>query len=293
MESLTTAVSDAVSSVYPSYTSVNTTATAPVFKEIELTDICFVSCIYGKNSKGTDKPGDFRNFHLNNATSHKFFLFTNLPDIDAPGWNKIVTDLEYRRFITQSRWGKFMAWKDPEIQQGCKTVFYFDGYFAPLANKTKEFLDMAAPIHASNAGLAQVNHPTKDRTALEEFGAILKSKKDIEKNVDKSIAWLNAQPDFHNNCTLYANWYFGFDPTNANFQKATQFFWDHYSKEKDSWQYQPLWCYSLDPFHLKPIPMNKLFEQQAARMGHKGRKYDKNSDNDASVAVKGKKFVAQ
>jgi hypothetical protein len=103
IESLTTAVSDAVSSVYPSYTSVNNTATAPVLEVIELTDICFVSSIYGKNSKGTDKPGDFRQFHLNNATSHKFFLYNNLPEIDAPGWIKIVTDLEYRRFITQSR----------------------------------------------------------------------------------------------------------------------------------------------------------------------------------------------
>jgi hypothetical protein len=140
--------------------------------------------------------------------------------------------------------------------------------------------------------LAQVNHPTKDRTALGEFKAILKLKKDIEKNVDKSIAWLNALPDFHNNCTLYANWYFGFDPTNANFQKAMQFFWDHYSREEDSWCDQPLWGYSLEFFHLKPIPMNKLFEQQAARKGHKGHKYNKNSDNDAAVAGK-KKKVAQ
>jgi hypothetical protein len=35
--------------------------------------------------------------------------------------------LTYRRFITQSRWGKFMAWKDPEME-ACQTIFYFDGH---------------------------------------------------------------------------------------------------------------------------------------------------------------------
>jgi len=273
-ESITTKLADVVSSVYP----INITPP----QSVERIDICFVSSIYGKSNKATDKPGDFRDFSINSATSHRFFLYTNLPSIEAPGWTKIVKDLKYRRLITQSRWGKFMSWKDPEIQ-GCKTVFYFDGYFAPQ-NNPSGFLHMSAAIHDSEVGFAQVNHPfDKHRTPLQEFEGILELKKDIPSNVEKSIEWLNAQPDFYNNCTLYANWYFGFDPTNSDFQQATQFFWDHYSQEEDSWRDQPLWCYTLGHFHLRPIPMQPLFHMHLTRMGHKGHRYDKGSDNDADA----------
>jgi hypothetical protein len=101
--------------------------TAPV-------EVCFISSIYAKTAAMADKPGDFKNFELIKQTppnTFHFFLYTNLEDLRAPGWHKIIKrDLPYRRYITQSRWGKFMGWKDPELQW-CKTIFYFDGHFEP------------------------------------------------------------------------------------------------------------------------------------------------------------------
>jgi hypothetical protein len=77
----------------------------------------------------------------------------------------------------------------------------------------------------------------------------------------------------------------GYDPTNENFKKATEYFWDHYSMEEDSWRDQPLWCYTLEHFHLKPLRMRELFYANNKRMGHKGHRYDASQDNDAAAAV--------
>lgn len=244
-------------------------------------DVCFISSIYGKNKGGADKPGDFSQFQLTNGTSVGFFMYTNLADLDAPGWIKIIKRFEYRRFITQSRWGKFMAWQDPEIQP-CKAVFYFDGHYQPQTNNPKAFVDTAVKLQTSHVGLAQVNHPAAGRTPLQEFETILKLNKDIQKNVDKSVQWFKAQPDFHNNCTMYANFYFGYDPLNPRFREATQYFWDHYSKEEDSWRDQPLWCYTLAHLGVQPLELSKLFSRNLKRMGHKGHTYSNATDNDAA-----------
>lgn len=102
-----------------------------------------------------------------------------------------------------------MGWKDPELQ-GCQTIFYFDGHYEPnQIQHPYAFLDMAADIRRSDVGLAQVRHYDPDRTPLQEFEAILRFQKDIPKNVEASVKWFQAQPDFFNNCTLYANYYFG------------------------------------------------------------------------------------
>jgi hypothetical protein len=59
-------------------------------------------------------------------------------------------------------------------------------------------------------GLAQARYPhANHRSALEELNAILIKNKDIKKNVDASIAWLQSQPDFFINCTLYTSSFFG------------------------------------------------------------------------------------
>jgi hypothetical protein len=157
-----------------------------------------------------DAPGNFEELNKNvAANTFAFFLYTNLEDLDTPGWHKIIKrDLNYRRYITQSRWGKFMGWKDPQLQ-GCKTIFYCDGYFEPSNINPAVYLEMAHTIRQSDVGLAQVRHPYPERTPLEEFQVVLRNHKDIPENVEASIKWLQAQPDFFNNCTLYANWYFG------------------------------------------------------------------------------------
>jgi hypothetical protein len=247
-------------------------------------DVCFVSSIFAPTVHTADRPHDFSKFELTNTSSFQFFLYTNLEDLESPGWTKIIKNFtSYRRFITQSRWGKFMAWKDPEIK-ACQFIFYFDGYFAPNA-KGEKLLKLAETTKESKFGTAQRLSP-KRRTPLQEFAQILKGKKDIEVNVNASIAWLHAQPDFHNNCTLYKNANFGYDPNNEYFREAAQYFWDHYSKEEDSWRDQPLWCHTLAHLHVEPLLMPPVFFADFGRMGHKKHKYGVAQDNDAGAAPK-------
>jgi hypothetical protein len=171
---------------------------------LEPIDICFVSSTFGPSTQTADQPHDFTNVRMENT--FQFFMYTNLEDWETPGWTKVLRNFNYRRFITHSRWGKFMAWKDPEME-ACRTIFYFDTHFRPDKRPTR-FADLAKQIRESEVGLAQNLHSQKP-TAIEEFEAILKGHKDISKNVNASIEWLNAQPDFHNNCTMYDNGFFG------------------------------------------------------------------------------------
>ncbi|KAL3916143.1 MAG: hypothetical protein SGARI_008022, partial [Bacillariaceae sp.] len=231
-------------------------------------DICFISSIFGDDLESADKPGDvsrvwldgdttgYGGFFLRNnkqsqqqkeapvETTFRFFLFTNLADMEvSKGWTKIVKnddtdDLPYRRFITKSRWPKFMGWQQKQLK-GCQTIFYFDGHYQPNPAHYGEFKEVAQQIHASKGGLAQVPHPHK-RTALQEFSRILFKHKDIPQNVEKSVQWLQSQPDFDNTCRLYQNAFFGYSPQTKEFRKAAEFFWNHYSKEEDSWRDQPL-----------------------------------------------------
>jgi hypothetical protein len=169
-------------------------------------DICFVSSIFGPSIETADRPHDFSNIRMENTASYQFFMYTNLEDLETPGWTKVLRTFNYRRFITQSRWGKFMAWKDPEMEN-CRTIFYFDAHFMPDRSQ-KWFADLAKQIRESEVGLAQRLHASKP-TAIEEFESILGFNKDILKNVIASVDWLNAQPDFYNNCTMYDNGFFG------------------------------------------------------------------------------------
>jgi hypothetical protein len=186
---------------------VNSTASSLQEGVLEPIDICFISSIFGPSVETADRPHDFTNYKMSNTTSFQFFLYTNLEDLETPGWTKVVRNFSYRRFITQSRWGKFMAWKDPEMK-ACQTIFYFDGHFKPAGTATR-FRSVAKAIKESKFGLAQKPHPDFNRSALAEFDAIMIHKKDILKNVNASIDWLQAQPDFYNNCTLYENSAFG------------------------------------------------------------------------------------
>jgi hypothetical protein len=173
----------------------------------EQIDICFVSSIFAPTTKTADRPNDITNFKMENTTSFKFFMYTNLEDLESLGWTKVLRYFTYRRFITQSRWGKFMAWKDPEMK-ACQTIFYLDGHYKPGKKSSAKVARIAKEIRGSEFGLAQMLHRTSS-SAIGEFDNILRFKKDIMKNVNASIDWLQAQPDFYNNCTVYHNALFG------------------------------------------------------------------------------------
>jgi hypothetical protein len=170
-------------------------------------DICFVSSIFAPTIKTADRPNDVTSFKMENTTSFQFFMYTNLEDLESLGWTKVLRNFNYRRFITQSRWGKFMAWKDPEME-ACQTIFYLDGHYKPGKRTPARVAQIAEKIRESEFGLAQMLHPTTS-SAIGEFDNILRFNKDIIKNVNASIDWLQSQPDFYNNCTVYHNAIFG------------------------------------------------------------------------------------
>lgn len=164
-----------------------------------------------------------------------------------------------------------------------QAVFYLDAYCRPRQQHLQRFKKVALQLAQSRYGIAQDEHAF-GLGALVEFERIISKRKDIPENVDKSIAWLQAQPDFSANCTLYSNQYIAYDPKSYPFQKATQFLWNHYSLEQDSWRDQPLWCYVLNRFNITPAssfnnPLKAMFKEYKHRMGHGGHQYNETNEN--------------
>jgi hypothetical protein len=173
------------------------------------TTLCFVTCIFGADVKHADIPRNVTGIFSNYTSPFDFLLFTNLEDLPAPGWTKIVkTDLPYKRFITQSRWAKFMGWREEALSH-CGTIIYFDGYLRPVNNLSK-FHELAANISKSESGLAAIAHPGLRRRGYEKLlHRIVKHKKDLAVNVNATYKWLREQPDFHDKITYYLNKYLG------------------------------------------------------------------------------------
>jgi hypothetical protein len=246
-------------------------------------EVCFLTSVYSSSVQTADHPPSVQEIKDNNPT-FQFFAFTNLPDLDAPGWTVIVKNFsQYRRFITQSRWPKFLAWKH-ELVHGCQAVFYMDGFCSPKLKHSERYKRLAKAIHDSEFGLFQNQHDMTNIGPLDELDRIVEKKKDIPKNVEASKAWLLSQPDFRPNSTMYANHYMGYNPKSSHFQTASQFFWDHYSLEQDSWRDQPLWTYVLDKFHITPTRLGTfeaLFREYWKRTGHGGHRYDEKTDSNA------------
>jgi hypothetical protein len=290
--------------------SVNTTSTATATTTTTTTtttnlSICFLTSVYAKWAAHADKLQNVTHFAAEG--DFYFFVYTNLPRLKAKGWTRIVkTHTQYNRFITQSRWPKFLAWQDPNIALlggsskggggddddngagaagGCQVVFYLDS-IGHLIGTPNEFRKMAQEIFDSPVGLAQYEH-RGGGGAFGEFRRIEVFKKDLDSNIRASKRWLSEQPDFRpTNCTLYENRYFGYRIDSVAFRRAATFLWDHYSLEQDSWRDQPLWCYVLDHFNITPIPLRhkELFKLSTGRMGKAKHRYDATAEGDAKTA---------
>jgi len=267
--------------------------------------LCFVTSIFGEDLVRADRPSDVRS--LVDCDHYRFFLFTNLHKLKAPGWTKIVKEsLPYARMITQSRWGKFMAWRQPEILYSCQVVFYMDGYVKPRVAQAPRFQQLAWTItRPGSVGLAQVLHPNFQGQSLEQiYQGILERKKDLAANTNVTYRWLLSRPDLINPLPYYLNKYFGkctysfdvlpiptkselcslsqaYDPSNTKFQEASSFFWKYYETEDGSWRDQPLWAYTLHHFNVTPVVLmsegnlekgGDLFGS-GGRMGWKGHVY--------------------
>ena len=201
----------------------------------------------------------------------------------------------YRRMITKSRWPKFMGWKLPVIAQNCQTVFYLDTSSRP--NKDVDFIAMLYEtkkrVLESDIGFALPKHPRRSNI-IDEFDKILLKNKDIKKNVDASLAWLEKQDKDFNEAKLYQNQYFMYDPTSKNWQKLTEFFWNRYSMEKDSWRDQPLLSYCIHYLKLVPLPLKpKLLRFAKDASGHAGHKYSEKDDGPQHLISLGKNKVSE
>jgi hypothetical protein len=177
--------------------------------DVRNTTLCFVTCIFGATVKHADSPRNVSGIFSNYTSPFDFLLFTNLEDLPAPGWTKVVKkDLPYKRFITQSRWAKFMGWREEALSH-CGTIIYFDGYLRPVNNLSK-FHELAANISKSESGLAAIPHPGLKRRGYEKLlHRIVKHKKDLAINVNATYKWLLEKPDFHDKIKYYLNKYLG------------------------------------------------------------------------------------
>lgn len=244
-------------------------------------EVCFVTASYSKKKKEMDKL-----LVINNKSPYlRFYLFTNLKDQEwsTPGWTKIVTHFNYRRIITHSRYGKFLGWKEPQIQE-CKAVFYMDACLRPSENQTmwRELAEIIA-TDATGTGLMQWPHPKNRSGVIGEFLAIKDSKKDIDKNIVKSLQWMIAQDDFDMKAIIYMNENFGYDPNSEAYQKLSQAFWDRYSLEEESWRDQPLWAFMVHRYNVTPMPYpveyKKVWQRNNGRsLGHHGHAYTSEKD---------------
>ena len=199
--------------------------------------ICFITSQFSSSNDRTDHLYDVRKVSplLYKSPHYHFFAFSNLAELKAPGWELIVKDLrQYKRWITQSRWPKFMAFRETKIQETCQVIFYIDGILSPR-DDLEIFQAEARNIMSSTVQLAQRIHPYGGG-AEAEFDRIVLKKKDTKKNVKASLQWLRAQPDYNMNCTLYENSIIGYAVDSPSIKEAANFFWDHYSKEEDSWR---------------------------------------------------------
>lgn len=222
--------------------------------------ICFLQSVFGDPSHpAMDRPPNVTSLY--SSQDYAFYYFTNMPDLETPGWIKVLVpdekmiQLKITRHITISRQPKFLAWKIlPEIRETCRMVMYMDGHFYPRPNREAKLQRLAKSITESKFGLLHVTHP-KGGSLTDEFDRIVSGTKDTQDHVDRSLKWLTAQPDWNNNATLYWNAVFGYDPTNPYYRQASEFFWDRYSQELDSWRDQPLWAYTLHHFGITPLTM--------------------------------------
>ena len=261
-------------------------------------EACFVTSVFASSTDQADRVGDVS--HLREANPNfQYFGFTNLHDLEMPGWEKIVQDnLPYQRFITQSRFAKFVSWKVDEVRENCGVVFYSDGHLIPKssANATHLFRVEAMRIRESKYGLAQWKHQTLT-TYKKLTSSIVMYRKDTKENVQRTMRQLASFDDFEESSTIiYWNQCLGYDPNNPYYVGLSQRFWDMYAKEYGTYRDQLLWSYVIASENIKPRKLKArrwLYDNDDRAMGFgghifverksKGGKKKKEKD-DASIA---------
>ena len=263
-----------------------------IFSESNPPKICFLTSNYAKWVANADRVMDVtkwkeQHFQSEDVASHfEFLVYTNLVNLQTPGWTKILhTVPNTSRFVTQSRWPKFMAWQDKSRiidTYGCEVIYYMDA-IGNVKATPREYQKLALQLVPTEEhpdpgiGFAQYQHRDAFSGIAKEFRRITKYNKDSPENVAKSMEWLQSQEDFRDDAILYENRYFAYHVHSTKFQQISQSFWDHYSLEQDSYRDQPLWCYMLHHYSATPVPLphKDLFNMDVTRMSRKGHKFHK------------------
>lgn len=245
-------------------------------------EACFVTSVFANSTEQADRIGSVS--HLRQANPNfQYFGFTNLADLEMPGWEKIVQDnLPYQRMITQSRFAKFVSWKVDRVRENCGVVFYSDGHLIPKANATHLFRIEAMRVRESKHGLAQWKHKTltnyKKLTA-----SIVMYRKDTKENVKRTMRQLVSFEDFkESETTIYWNQALAYDPNNPYYVGLSQRFWDVYAKEYGTYRDQLLWSYMLASENIKPIKLQarkRLYDNDDRAMGFGGHIYVERKKN--------------
>jgi hypothetical protein len=172
--------------------------------------ICFVNSVYGNHAKGAamDKATNVTLLQQQEP-DYEFYYFTNLKELETPGWTKVVMEIpNVTRHITMSRWPKFLGWKYAPIVERCGLVVYLDGYWAPQKGKSLKYRLLSREIQDHDYGLLQITHHFGNGIRA-EMERIVNGTKDTREHVDAALQWMESQPDFIDNCTLYWNGVFG------------------------------------------------------------------------------------
>lgn len=251
----------------------------------DATDYCHVTASFALDVDQADKVPSVA--HLSHDAPNRYFFFTNLSDLPCEGWERVLMkDMPFRRFITQSRWPKFMGWKHPALAS-CKVIWYADAFWRPKQLPQSVWDGLARQAMENSAGIVQQIRPFK-HTAMKELKFIKGHRKDIRSNVEATRTWLLNQPDFNNTSISYRNNAFVYDPNNDNFRELMTAFWTHYSQEEDSWRDQPLYRYLVNKLDLTPALYLKGtgrkgivrdYWEEKGEKGHNGHHYKERDDH--------------
>lgn len=254
--------------------------------------VCHVKSVYAVDKEDWKNAAD-EIPSVSATASHSgdigYFLFTNIESEEyAKGWTKLNPEglKKYHRVITQSRYGKFMAWKVPEIADHCRVVVYSDGFYSARESATKEAEALADELLQDESstkeggsggkqtiGLMQKQHPQHE-TIDEEIALILHFRKDTPENMNNLKQWLDEQ-NYNKKAKVYWNDMLIYNPADTKFRSLSKAFWDMYSKESTSWRDQPLWAHLMDRQGIMPRAMSRaglaLFDlKRMGRMGFNG-----------------------
>lgn len=246
------------------------------------TDICFVTSLFSNNPKLIEREGPYPIENYNKTDpSFRYYYFTNAHDLPSNGWEVIVMDdmdKSFSRYISQSRWPKFMGFRHYKLQ-GCKGIIYSDANRPPRDLGSDIWGDLVNQVLNSPSGIMQDKRPGR-QTIFQEMHSIVERKKDIAANIDISKKWFLDQDDFHDNASGWWNMALIIDPSNVQLQELFTTLWAHYSNEEGSWRDQPLYRYLVDKLDVKPIPLPNGHSTYFDRVRSSGKHHHYNADTN-------------